>query len=447
MTVLLAMAAALTLSPLPLPRWWQSPVDAALLSLGYNPHPVTLQLPPQKPLSAMAELGKALFYDQALSGSGRLSCASCHSPSHDYGPIGTAAVATGGPALQQQGFRAVPSLKYLYRQALFSIGPETAGDKDQLPPVAIQAQQATAHPHQRKRADNTAQSASALVPMGGLFWDSRADTLQQQASIPLFNPVEMAAPSYAAVNAVLQKHYQQAFSSLFGASIFRHPREAVAEAMFAIARYQIEDSSFHPFSSRYDAWLEGKARLTAAQIRGYLAFNNPKQGNCAACHLDKPSKDGLPPLFTDQQYEALGVPRNQAIAANHNPHWHDLGLCGPFRHDMRQLTQYCGMFITPSLRNSARRPVYFHNGVFTTLSQVLDWYVNRNRQPGRFYQHNADGSVRLYDDLPRQFIANVDVTDAPFNRHPGEPPALSKAQQRDILAFLGALSDGYQPHH
>ena len=90
----------------------------------------------------------------------------------------------------------------------------------------------------------------------------------------------------------------------------------MSEAMFAIARYQIEDPSFHPFTSKYDAWLQGKARFTPAEARGYLAFNDPTKGNCAACHLDKPTQDGLPPLFTDFQYEALGVPRNAAIPAN-----------------------------------------------------------------------------------------------------------------------------------
>ncbi|MGL6158778.1 MAG: cytochrome c peroxidase, partial [Ralstonia mannitolilytica] len=35
---------------------------------------------------AMAALGKALFFDPAMSASGKLSCASCHSPAHAYGP-------------------------------------------------------------------------------------------------------------------------------------------------------------------------------------------------------------------------------------------------------------------------------------------------------------------------------------------------------------------------
>jgi len=217
----------------------------------------------------------------------------------------------------------------------------------------------------------------------------------------------------------------------------------MAEAMFAIARYQIEDPSFHPFTSKFDAWLEGKSRLTAAETRGYLAFNDQTKGNCAACHLDKPTPDNLPPLFTDFQYEALGVPRNPTIPANKDPDYHDLGICGPYRTDMRDQVQYCGMFLTPSLRNSATRKVFFHNGAFHTLEDVMDWYVNRDLQPERFYSKDASGKVVKYDDLPEKYRHNVDTTDGPFNRHPGDQAALNRQEMQDIIAFLGTLNDGY----
>ncbi len=48
--------------------------------------------------------------------------------------------------------------------------------------------------------------------------------------------------------------------------------------MFAVARYQIEDPAFHPYNSKYDAWLEGKARLSPAEMRGYILFNDPAKG-------------------------------------------------------------------------------------------------------------------------------------------------------------------------
>ena len=170
------------------------------------------------------------------------------------------------------------------------------------------------------------------------------------------------------------------------------------------------------------------------------------KADCAGCHLDQPTRDGLPPLFTDFQYEALGVPRNAAIPANRDPRYYDLGLCGPYRVDLRRQTQYCGMFLTPSLRNVATRHAFFHNGVFHSLAQVLDFYVERDLHPERFYAHDAAGRVIVYDDLPARYRANVDKVDAPFDRRPGDPPALTPAQMRDVIAFLDTLTEIGRAH-
>jgi cytochrome c peroxidase len=137
------------------------------------------------------------------------------------------------------------------------------------------------------------------------------------------------------------------------------------------------------------------------------------------------------------------VPRNASIPLNRDPNYYDLGICGPYRTDMRDQVQYCGMFLTPSLRNTATRKVFFHNGVFHTLDEVMDWYVNRDLQPERFYSRDASGKVVKYDDVPPQYRRNVDTTDAPFNRHLGDQPALDKQEIQEVIAFLHTLDDGY----
>lgn len=390
----------------------------------------------------MAELGRTLFRDESLSASGRISCATCHSPARAYGPPGSGAVVLGGPHQLTLGFRSVPSLRYLYRQPAFGIGPDRSGDNDSVATLQQQAQLAVDHARVSKTAAAPQAAAGNLVPQGGLFWDGRADTLQQEANGPMFNAAEMDAGSPDRVVAKLETaRYARDFRALFGAQIFEDRQHALTEALFAIARYQIEDPSFHPFSSKYDAWLEGKARMTPAEERGYRAFDDPKKGNCAACHVDKPTRDGLPPLFTDFQYEALGAPRNATIPANRDSQYFDLGICGPFRTDMQGERNYCGMFLTPSLRNVATRRVFFHNGVFHSLRQVLDWYVNRDLSPARFYPRDATGEAVKYDDLPTTYRGNVDTADAPFDRHPGDPPALSDQEMADVIAFLGMLTD------
>ena len=420
------------------------PVAGASVAPVENPHPVQLVRPPVAPLSAMAKLGRLLFFDPSLSSSGSLACASCHSPDHAYGPPTDAPAMAGGPHLTLQGVRAVPSLMYLERQFNFSIGPDNEENESvsltQLAAAGAQASRAN------KTAQDTAQAAANLVPQGGLFWDGRADTLQSQALVPLLNPLEMAGGSLDAVAAKLRHaRYTPRFAQLFGASVFASPRLLVAEALFAVARYQIEESSFHPYTSKFDYWLEGKVPLSSAEMRGHQLFNDPHKANCGGCHLDQPTKDGLPPLFTDQQFEALGAPRNTALSVNADPGYFDLGICGPYRADMRDQTQYCGMFLTPTLRNVATRHVFFHNGVFHSLQQVLDFYNFRDVDPARVYPHAADGTVEKLNDLPPQYRANLDVTDPPFDRRPGEAPAMTAEDEADVIAFLQTLTDGYKP--
>ena len=416
---------------------------ARALAAGENPYPVRLVRPPAGRLSAMAELGRAVFFDRGLSASGRLACASCHSPADHYGPPGDAPTVTGGPHLADSGIRAVPSLMYLERQPNFSIGPDN--DEIETVNLARLAALGLAMPRARKTAGDGA-AAAELVPQGGLFWDGRADTLQAQALGPLLSPTEMAGGSIPAVAARLRHApYAARFVALFGAAVVHAPDQLVAEAMFAVARYQIEAPSFHPYSSKFDAWLEGKARLTSAELRGYRLFNDPQRANCGGCHLDQVRRDGLPPMFTDYQYEALGAPRNAAITANHDPRWFDLGICGPIRADMRHETQYCGMFLTPTLRNVATRRVFFHNGVFHSLRQVLDFYNFRDTRPERIYPRAADGSVAKFNDIPQRYRANVDVTDPPFDRSAGGQPAMSPADEEDLIAYLSILTDGYEP--
>jgi cytochrome c peroxidase len=411
-------------------------------SSGENPNPIHLIRPPVQPYSAMAKLGRDLFFDTSLSSSGKLACASCHSPEHAYGPSNDASVMLGGPDLKSQGARAVPSLTYLERQPEFSIGPDDPLNENVN--MAQQADLGKTAARAEKLATQTAQSAN-IVPQGGLFWDGRANTLQIQAEFPLLDPREMDGGSIEIVAEKLSKAYAQRFTGLFGANILSNPKLLVGEAMFAIGRYQVEEPSFHPYTSKYDYWLEGKARLSEAEMRGFRLFNDPDKANCAGCHTSAATREGYPPHFTDFQYEALGAPRNVALTDNKDPNYFDLGVCGPIRKDIAEQTQFCGMFKTPTLRNTAVRHTFFHNGVFHTLQEVMDFYDFRDTNPEKVYPVSADGKVEKYNDILAQYQANVDVSDPPFNRHPGETPAMTAQDEADIIAFLQTLNDGYKP--
>lgn len=126
--------------------------------------------------------------------------------------------------------------------------------------------------------------------------------------------------------------------------------------------------------------------LSAAELRGWSLFNDPAKGNCAACHVST-GVNGNPPLFTDNTYDVLGVPRNPDIQANANPAYHDLGLCGPVRGDLAGRSDLCGAFRVPTLRNVAMTAPYFHNGAIKTLTDAVRFYVRRDTHPEEWYPH------------------------------------------------------------
>lgn len=217
-------------------------------------------------------------------------------PDHAYGPPNDAPVMLGGADLSRQGARAVPSLTYLERQPNFSIGPDK-GDDDHVMDLAQMAALGRQSARTTKTAGGNAASAANIVPQGGLFWDGRADTLQDQALFPLLDPNEMDGGSPEIVADKLRHaSYAQRFVELFGARVLDNQRLLIAEAMFAAARYQVEEPSFHSYSSKYDHWLEGKAQLSESELRGLQLFNDPDRANCAGCHPSAPTRDGLPPL-------------------------------------------------------------------------------------------------------------------------------------------------------
>ena len=205
--------------------------------------------------------------------------------------------------------------------------------------------------------------------------------------------------------------------------------------------FQRDDVAFNGFSSKYDSVLAGKAELTAQEARGLALFNDAAKGNCAACHPSEKSADGKPPLFTDFSYDNLGVPRNPEIIANRDPTYFDLGLCArPGLHTREDL---CGAFRVPSLRNVTLRQVYFHNGRYRSLKDALNFYVQRDTHPERWYPRKADGSIEKFDDLPARWHANVNRKEVPYDRQLGQTPALDEREIDDVIAFLATLEDGW----
>jgi len=365
----------------------------------------------------MTALGRTMFFDPSLSGSGQQSCATCHSPDHAFGPPNNLSVQLGGKDMKTAGTRAVPSLRYLQN----------------VPPFSE-------HFH-----DDDGDDSIDAGPTGGRTWDGRADSAHDQARIPLLSPHEMANASPAEVVAKLRRApYAAQFRATFGETIFDDSVRAFEAALMALEVFQESPADFYPYTSKYDAYLRKQTSLNAQELRGLELFNEPTKGNCASCHISEILPNGAFPQFTDYGLIAVGAPRNKKIPANKDARYYDLGLCGPERADFKDHPEYCGLFKTPTLRNVALRGSFFHNGVFHTLQEVMEFYVQRDTNPEKWYPRNRDGSIRKFDDLLPAHFPNVNV-EAPFDRQPGDKPALSDAEIKDVIAFLKTLTDGYKP--
>ncbi len=378
---------------------------------------VAYRMQRHEPLSLPAQVGQKMFFDQSLSGSGKLACSTCHDPDHAYAPPNELDVQPGGEVLSLTGTRAVPSLRY----------------KEYLPAYA-------------DLLDNP-DGISAPGPGGGFTQDGRASTLAEQAKIPLLAANEMANANGAAVIAKIRvSAYADLFRRAFGNDVFANPEKAFQRAAEALQAFQKEDYSFHPYSSKYDLYAGNKigGDLTQAERRGFAVFMNPKKGNCFACHYSGAGLAGSVAMFTDYSYEAIGVPRNAAIPVNRNSSYADLGICSRPDHPAAANRRFCGMFKTPTLRNVATRKVFFHNGQIKSLRDAIRFYNTRDTNPERWYP-TVHGVVQKYDDLPARYRDNLDQQLPLDGRPRGSEPPMSEQEMADLETFLNTLTDDYRP--
>ncbi|HEY5801289.1 MAG TPA: cytochrome c peroxidase [Burkholderiaceae bacterium] len=357
----------------------------------------TVALPP---LSSTAALGQKMFNDVSLSASGALSCASCHAVAAQGSAPNALAVQLGGATGATAGFRASPSVRYA------SLIPEF--------------------------------SVKDGAPRGGYNHDGSARNLADQAAGPLLSAHEMANASRADFVAKLRRAaYADEFAGVFGAGIYNDIDETFARATFALQQYLKQDTRLAPFDAKFDAVLRGQAIFSPSEQRGLALFNDPNKGNCAACHTSSVAQDGTHPVFSDFSFHNLGVPRNRALAANKDAAYFDLGVCG--RAEFADRADLCGAFKVPSLRNVASRKVFFHNGAFTDLREVVRFYARRDTHPAEWYPLGSK-----FDDVPEQYRGHVESKTAPYNRLPGMAPALTEAEIDDIVQFLNTLNDGFR---
>jgi cytochrome c peroxidase len=357
------------------------------------------------PRAAKAKLGQALFFDPRLSSPAGQSCATCHDASAAFTDPDRRLPVSKGILPGRVGNRNAPTSMY----AAFS--PAFHFDKEEG------------------------------LYVGGQFLDGRAATLEEQAKGPFLNPLEMANPDkQSVVEKVRSAAYSPEFDHVFGKGALDNTEQAYARIAEALAAFQ-RTPQFSPFTSKYDAYLAGKAKLTQQELRGLRLFEAEDKGNCAACHPSKPGSRGAPPLFTDFTYDNLGVPRNPdnpfyKLPAQLNPagaQWVDRGLGASVNKRSED-----GKFKVPTLRNIDLTAPYMHNGYFKTLRGTVVFYNDRDKKPlcskNRFSEEEA--LKQKCWPVP-EVITNV-------NHDELGDLGLSEREIDDIVAFMHTLTDGWQ---
>ena len=305
-----------------------APPDVAL-KVKYK-RPVEIPFPTANAYTPARELlGRTLFFDPRLSGSNFLSCATCHNPA--------------------------------------------LGWSDGLP---------KALGHGMKPLGRKTPTILNLAWAPALFWDGRADSLEEQAAGPMQNPAEMNS-TMTEIVAKLQAvpGYRRMFDAAYpgeGINAF-----TITKAIATFERTIV--SNVAPF----DYWIVGQEdAISDSAKRGFALFNG--KANCAACHSGWAFTDGS---FHDVGLASTDVGRGKLLPA---------------------IVTMKHAFKTPTLRNIDQRAPYMHDGSFPSLEKVVD-----------FYQEGGAKRASKSKDM--------------------KSLSLTPPEKADLLAFLKTLTSGDPP--
>ncbi|MBI5263576.1 MAG: c-type cytochrome [Bradyrhizobium sp.] len=304
---------------------------------------------------AKVALGRALFFETALSLDGTMSCASCHDLARGGADAKPLSPGVGGSI----GARNAPSV---YNAAF------------------------------QKR----------------LFWDGRARSLEEQATGPILNPVEMAMPDAKSVEGRLRDipAYAERFALAFGEGTISIER--VAEAIAAFERTLITPDS------AYDRFVRGDMNaLNSRQLRGMTLF---QEIGCIQCHSG-PNLSGAS-LFAADENGLRIFPAVENDTLSHYPLREDKGAAAAGSER--------AIWRIPSLRNVALTGPYFHNGSVATLREAVRIMAASQRNVLLAEDHLAGRTIVWQPD-----DARLSVTDR---------AVLTENDIADIIAFLESLT-------
>lgn len=214
---------------------------------------------------------------------------------------------------------------------------------------------------------------------GTQFWDGRSKTLEDQARLPITNPIEMGMPDEPTAVAAITNDpkYVDLFQKTYG----RAPNmDDIARALAAFERTLIF------LDAPFDHFLRGDDKAISADARaGWALFNG--KGRCNSCHQMNTSN----PLGTDNRFHNIGVSArhqdfeglaNKALATLSKDNSTDMIDRLALETDLSELGRFVvsknrsdiGAFKTQQIRNIGLTAPYMHDGSLQTLWDVIDHY-------------------------------------------------------------------------
>ncbi|MBL7930796.1 MAG: cytochrome C peroxidase [Bacteroidia bacterium] len=192
-----------------------------------------------------------------------------------------------------------------------------------------------------------------------LMQDGFHISLQEQALAVITNTSEMFCAEKDVLKKILScDEYKQTLKSLL-----KHtpqlPEISMEHISSALTLYY---SKFSKAYSPFDEAMNNKTNLNEEEKKGFNLFMSKAQ--CATCHF-VPQFNGVKPPYVGSEFEVLGVPADK----NFSKLSVDKG-----RFLVNPATETANAFRTGSLRNIERTKPYMHNGVFSTLEEVIDFY-------------------------------------------------------------------------
>jgi len=197
------------------------------------------------------------------------------------------------------------------------------------------------------------------------FWDGRSHNLYEQVKQPLYGRNELGNDIESIKKMIKNENLLDSISSYF----ISDTCDIEKFVTFSLVHYI---STISTSETKFSLYQKGIVTLTKDEIDGYKLFKG--KAGCFKCHSGH--------YFTDNSFHDDGLVKRQIIIEtiinNQGDSFalgHDYGRGNLFSKSENHF------FRTPSLMNVAITSPYMHNGIYSNLEEVIDFYNRGGDSP------------------------------------------------------------------